>query len=171
MNKESRIKNSAWHHARDSCFQILNSRLQRGQSLFEVVIAIAVTAIIVVALVSLTSSAVRNATFSRNNTLASRYAQEATEWLRGQRDGDVDDFMNKSLIPTWCLSNLSWNQSGTCANNNVIPGTLFVRQVNFIRTTVSGKVLVEARLRVSWQDTQGNHEVVSSTQFADWRQR
>jgi Tfp pilus assembly protein PilV len=143
----------------------------RGQSLFEVVIALAISALIIVALVSLASNSIRNATFSRNNTLASRYAQEATEWLRGERDNDINLFMTNVIIPTWCLKDLSWAQSASCANNDFVPGTPFVREVDFTLTTIGGKNLVEAAIKVSWEDAQGVHEVNSSTQFTDWRQR
>lgn len=143
----------------------------KGQSLFEVVVSIAVAALIIVALVSLASNSIRNATFSRNNTLASKFAQETTEWLRGQRDADINLFRTNVQIPTWCMQDLTWLQSGACNNNDFIPGTPFIREVNFSQTLISGKDLITAEVKVYWNDSQGYHEVVSSTQFTDWRQR
>ena len=44
--------------------------MQSGQSLFEVVFAIAVVAIIISGVVALSATTVRNSSFSRNNALA-----------------------------------------------------------------------------------------------------
>ena len=146
-----------------------------GQSLFEVVIAIAISALIIVALVSLVSSAVRNATYAKNNTLATRYSQEATEWLRGQRDNDIDLFVTNAATPVWCLKDLSWSQSTECGESDFISGTPFIRNAAFGIGTIIvdgvNKTLIEADVIVFWEDSQGIHEVKSATNFTDWRER
>lgn len=143
---------------------------QKGQSLFEVVVAIAISAIIIVALVSLTTNSIRNATYSRNNTLASRHVQDVVEWLRGQRDNNSPVFAEKILTPVWCFDEIGWIQSGVCQSGDVIPGTTFTRQVEFTPPG-AGSSVTTANIRVSWEDSQGFHEVVSTTNFSDWRQR
>ena len=70
----------------------------KGQSMFELVIAIGVSALIIVILVSLVSSALQNAAFAKNETLAGKYAENATEWLRGQRDKSTDVFLTEINI-------------------------------------------------------------------------
>ncbi len=145
--------------------------LEKGQSLFEAIVALAISALIIVAVVSLVSNSIRNSSFSRNKTLASRYAEQATEWLRGQRDSDITTFSNNALTSTWCINNLSWAQSGACGGSDVIQGTPFSRQVLFSINTVGGKDVIEADVIVFWTDSQGYHEVRSATNFADWRQR
>ena len=69
---------------------------QSGQSLFELVVAIAISALIIVAMVSLAVNSIQNSNFAKNKALASSYAQEAMEWLRGQRDSGVDAFISKA---------------------------------------------------------------------------
>ncbi len=143
----------------------------RGQSLFEVVVALAISALIIVALVALVSSAIRNATYSKNNSLAASFAQEATEWLRGERDNDANTFLANTQTPVWCLPDLNWDIPGTCISENAIPGTPFIRQVSFAVSQAGGKTVIEANVTVSWQDSQGSHQVASATNFTDWRQR
>lgn len=143
----------------------------RGQSLFEVVVALAISAIIIVSLVALVSSAIRNATFSKNKTLAARYAQEATEWLRGQRDSDPALFFERAASGTYCMASLSWD--GGCGESDKISDTSFERKITFEEppdSTVEKKVL-QADIVVTWSDSQGDHEVRSVTDFTDWRQR
>src|SRR4030043_2346790 len=104
----------------------MTKKMEKGQSLFEIVLALAIATLIVVALVALASSAIRNSTFAKNKALATRYSQEATEWLRGERDTNWDIFATKALTPTWCLPSLSWMSAsvGTC-DNEYISNTLF----------------------------------------------
>lgn len=144
---------------------------EKGQSLFEVLVALTISVLVIVTLVSLVNTSIRNTTFSKNKTIASRYAQEATEWLRGQRDSDTANFRSRALTATWCLRDLNWSQSGSCGATGQITGTPFTRQVSFISNVISGKSVIEANVSVTWSDGQGAHEVRSSTNFSDWRER
>ena len=145
--------------------------MNKGQSLFEVVVALAISALIIVALVSLVSNSIRNATFSRNKNQAASLAQAATEWLRAQRDSDIATFMTNIQTPSWCFKDLAWTVNGPCGATDNVPDTIFLRQVNFASTVSAGKTIVEADVVVSWTDSQGLHEVTSATNFTDWRQR
>ena len=153
-------------------------KLNSGQSLFELVMAIGVSALIIVVLVSLVNNALQNATFSRNETVAARYAQAGTEWLRAQRDNRIDVFMtNATSAPrSWCLkdeslSDTSWNKHSSCGSGDTVGTTIFTRQVDFSTATVSGKTIIIANVKVNWTDSKGTHNVNSATQYSDWRQR
>lgn len=158
--------------------------MNKGQSLFEVVVSIAISALVIVALVALVSGGIRNADFAKNNSLAGVYAQQATEWLRGQRDTNIASFITyatNSEDPTspavWCLPVLSWSQpsvSQACQPENVdnyIFGTSLLRQVTFNIGTEDSKTIIDTDVSVSWTDAQGLHEVKSTTKFSDWRER
>jgi len=133
-------------------------KVKLGQSLFEVVVAIGVAAVIVVALVSLVTRSIRNATFSKNKSLAASYAQEASEWLRGERDNNLIVFLQKSATGlTYCLPTADWPVSaGGCGSANFIQDTQFLRSVTFSRTWVvvngSNKDIITADIRVSWNE-------------------
>lgn len=148
--------------------------LQRGQSLFEVVLALGVIAAITVGIVSLTVSSIRNAAFSKNKTLAGRYAQEAIEWLRSERDKNFTVFKTRVQTPPlkWCLTgpDLNWNKHSACGVSDYISGSppLF-REVTFSGSTISGSTIIRASVRVYWTDAQGAHEVTSTTLFSDWK--
>ena len=145
---------------------------QEGQSLFEIMLALAVSTLIIVAIVSLASNAIRNTTYSRNKTLATRFSQEATEWLRGERDADFTVFETRALIPLYCLPSLSWATSsiGSCSSGQEIVNSIFRREVTFATSLVNGKTLIQAGIKVYWTDGQGQHEVRSVTNFSDWRE-
>lgn len=144
-----------------------NFLFSKGQSLFEVVTALGVITIIVVALVALASSSIHNSNFSKDKSLATRYSQEATEWLRGERDTNWEIFSTRAATPTWCLPSLSWAEAsvGSCSDD-YISNTLFQRQVSF--NTTDAKT-IEVSVVVSWEDSKGLHEVASATTLTDWR--
>ena len=154
--------------------KLKTKNLQLGQSLFEVVLALGVITAITVGIVSLTVNAMRNAAFSKNKTLAGRYAQEATEWLRSQRDTNFDTFADGNHVGTSprCFPTLGWGgRVGSCLATDNISGTPLFRIITFSSTAPSGKIIIQADIKVYWTDAQGYHEVRSATSFSDWRQR
>lgn len=150
---------------------------QKGQSLFEIVVALAISTLIIVALVALASTSIKNSTYSRNNTVASRYVQQTIEWLRSERDGDWESFYTRGIgNPNVCLLDLDWNSSFVapkCMEDQTITGTFFYREITFIpgSVTVGGVVknYMDVLVKVYWLDGQGSHEVSSTARFSDWR--
>lgn len=153
-----------------------------GQSLFEVVVALAVISVVIVGLINVTTISIRNTSFSRNNTSATRLAQEATEWLRGERDAGWTTFItNAHNSSVYCLNSLIWN-SGNCLTNETIQGN-FYRQVSFLcyinspptpptlppACNTIGVNIVEANVSVVWTDAQGSHTVSTPTQLTKWK--
>lgn len=144
-------------------------KYNEGQSLFEVILALALTTLIIVALVSVVTNSIKNASYARNKTYATRYTQEATEWLRGQRDTDWDVFYANVIAcpPPYeqCLDTLDWPNCDVCSESEYI-GKIFKREVVFSAIT-SDSVAVE--VKTFWTDSQGIHEVRSNTILTDWR--
>lgn len=89
-----------------------------GQSLLEVIVVIAVGVIIVGALVFATISSLRSANFAKNQTQATKLAQEGIERARvgRNRNGNITGFvLGGGSVETWADSDL-WNNflSGSC---------------------------------------------------------
>lgn len=148
-----------------------NQFFNRGQSLFEVVFAIGISALIITAIVILATKAVSNSTFSKNKALAGRFTQETSEWLRGQRDANWDDLAEKAQTPTWCLPSLDWGLAkvGICgATDTISSNSNFSRELNFIVIDAQN---IESKVKVYWQDGQGLHEVSTVTNYTDWRRQ
>lgn len=145
--------------------------MKKGQSLFEVIISIGIAALILTAIVAASTLSVRNTTSSRDNTQANRYVQEATEWLRSQRDADWLTFQAKAGLggTVYCMNSLSFSSPGNCTAGSVIANTIFTREstLSLTTTNVAGDT-VEVLTAVSWQDSQGAHDVSVSTRFTDW---
>lgn len=70
-------------------YQLITNN-SKGQTLIEVVIVIAVMVIVVSALTFATIASLRNAQFAKNQSLATKWAQDGIEKVRSIRDRDVD---------------------------------------------------------------------------------
>lgn len=143
------------------------SASNRGQSMFELLVAVFVIGITLVALVGLIARSVSDATFSRERTQAAKYTQEAVEWLRVQRDQDWGVFRGRGTPggADFCLETLAWTAGASCGE---IPGTQFTRRVTLISNPTNPD-LVEARVVTSWSDSAGVHESRVTTYFTNWR--
>jgi len=145
--------------------------LYSGGSLFEVVLALGVMTLITVGIVILTTHTVRNSSFSRNKNLASKYALEAIEWIRSERDKNINSFVNNAANPLYCLDSLTWTNVGACSSNEFISESIFLRNLRLETALISGKSEISATVIVSWTDAQGYHESRSTTTFSDIRER
>lgn len=160
---------------------------ESGQSLFEVVVALGVMALLVIGLVGVSTSSVRNTTFSTNTTTATNYAQDTSQWLRNQSDSSWSTFENNVIASTtYCLNNdpSDWTNTGACASTEIIASTVFTRQVSFTCSTNKGVTLavgtcvaanratinaIQANITVSWTDGQGTHNVNVSNLLTNWK--
>lgn len=148
---------------------------KKGQSLFEVVIAIAVTGITLVAIIGLVGSTINNSSFSRDRTLAARHTSQAYEWLRLRRDQDWGDFLSWTS-PTgkiYCLNNLpdypTSPSTGACSGTQTIPGTPFYREMILTYDQLTDPNSVDIEISTTWTDSSGLHESRVSTTLTNWR--
>ena len=67
-------------------------RLQQGLSFIEVLIFVSVLSLIFLAIAYATSQSIKQTKFNEQKLLATRYAEELEEWLRGQKEEDWNTF-------------------------------------------------------------------------------
>lgn len=148
----------------------------RGQTLFELVIALGVGTLIVTSIVALVTASLRNSNFAKNKTEANKYTQEALEWLRSEKERDWAGFWARSANPSfWCLVTPSWPGSqGQCSGSQYITGTSFIRQVNLdqdqIDTDGNGTKdtdIVITTVTVSWDEGGRTHKSEATTQLGN----
>jgi|SRR3989344_4268006 len=146
-----------------------------GQSLLEVVVAISVVVLVLATMISAISYALSNAQYARNKALATKYAQEAVEWLRTQRD--VDWYAFYGYAGSWpdgnhyCLSSLAWTNIDPCISteaNDKIPGTPFLRDLTFTQSQ-SLTDRTEIAITVSWPQGTQTPTVMVNTYLTKWK--
>ena len=135
--------------------------MKRGQSLFEVVVAVAAIGLVLTAVVGIAVVSIRNSNFSKNRSRATRLGQDAVEWMRGERNEDEEVFSGK-VGNTYCMIVPGWNNPGACTSTDAPIEGIFTRQVALSGS--ADEVVVD--VSVSWTDAQGMHSSKISTIFA-----
>lgn len=139
-----------------------------GISLVEVIVAINIIAVIFFAAAFASASSLRAAKESQNRILATRYAEELEEWMRGEKENDWSTFEDRSSAApgtTYCFSSttLSWPTSGTCGSSFAL-GSKFKREAKL----VDGGTYVEVEISTYWNNGQLESVVPIDTIFSPW---
>ena len=158
-----------------------NNNFEKGQSLVEVVVALSIAVLIVIAFTNATLVAVRDAQFAKNQNQATRIAQRSLELIRAVRDQDneVDSGTWNSL---WGSSSLN---SGKCYILNETDATLtsatncndtsdqqidsvFKRKIRLTNSpSTPGKI--DVYVKVYWTDGRGTHASETTTLLTNWQ--
>lgn len=134
---------------------LLPKKKDLGQTLFEVVVAVSVAVLVITGILTAIVLSSANAEFARRQAEATRYAQEAIEWLRAERDRGWSSFASRAQTPAWCLKTLSWDTQVPCRPNDsddMIADTSYWREVRFERINDNQYGVT---VTVSWQDAKG----------------
>ena len=154
----------------------------RGMSLLEILLALGVVAMVLVAMVKIAVLSVGSSTYARQQAVATRYATEGLEWVRSQRDRlGWDLFYDKisSRSFGYCLSTLDWNGgepsegSATPCGAGVI--TVVGGDSEFTRylmvEVITANDSVEVVSKVSWNDSRGTHASQATQRITRWQSR
>jgi len=145
------------------------SSFKKGQSMFELLVAVFAVGFTLVALIGLVGRSVGNSAFGKERSQAARFTQEAIEWLRSERDRDWMVFYNRSSSSgvCYCLKSLDW-VSTSCSTCENIQG-VGMRRITTLRSL--GPNNVQAEVVTTWTDATGGHESRVTTYFTNWRTR
>lgn len=127
--------------------------MRNGLMLVEVVLALAVAMVVMVALVQLSTRSIKNSDFSKNQAEATSYANQGMEWIRAKRVGmgwyGTSGFSGKADASgtKYCLgSSMDWTVGQPCS----ITGTIYTRGATL--TFVPGSPeRVKADVTVIWE--------------------
>ena len=149
----------------------LSQHRNQAFTLIEVVIFIAISSIILITIVSLSISVIRQTTTSHHKLYAARYADELAEWLRIQKEISWQDFYTVTQFhypsnTVYCVNSditltsdlISLLQSGHCPDYNGIslPNSgpkIYKRTITFQPQPVrDNKKSVKGTVRVEWRE-------------------
>lgn len=149
---------------------------QRGQSLLEVVISVAIAAILAIALVTTTLITQRTSQSAKNNTEAAKLVQEEIEQIRVFRDRNgYDALVNGNCFivdTTTSMGEIEWHlYSASCPELKQLDKIAFYRKLSIEDVssdpTRNTKLV---RVEVSWDDPKGAQSVESETILSRWQQ-
>lgn len=148
---------------------------QFGQILIEAILALGITMFIITGIVVALISSLNNSTFTKNQNLASAYAQEGIDIARNQKDSDYATFSALGTpSTTYCL--VAGDKTIDSADKKIAPCSkingLFVREIVISQggSPCGTSVLVSSS--VTWTDTRCKagtqcHKVELNSCFSD----
>lgn len=141
---------------------------QKGVSIIEVLIATSILSMVFLAASYATTLSLSRTKYNQDRILASRYADELEEWMRGEKETNWATFVARSSASpgtTYCFNSttLSWPTSGDC-------GTTFGLVNRFKREAVlvGTGTQVDVEITVEWQDGANTYSIPIDTVYALW---
>ncbi len=122
----------------------------RGQSLIEVIVALALIAAVVLGLVKVTITSVNNAGFARDQRTATKYAQEGIENARKSKEETPVTFWAKSGLQT----------AETLGK--------FTRGITYTPNDAQNPSSMTILVEVPWIDSKGEHQSSLQTNLTKW---
>ena len=130
------------------------NKTKKGFSLIEVLVFTSVLGLFFVAAISVTTFNLKNMKIQEHKILATRYAEEAVEWLREEKEDDWSVFITRGSGGgnTYCLNSGSFDwTAGSCETCSLGTPVIFKREL--IITNLGTPVdQVEGLVTVYWQD-------------------
>ena len=133
------------------------NKYESGQSLIEILLALALAVVVITGITFGVTSSLKNATFSKNQNLASSYAQEGMEIVRGIRDRSLNVFTSLPGGPNQCLAQNSTTlvpRSGPDCNGEGNVG-IFIREITLNNNSsdcTTGANNTKVTVQVKWSD-------------------
>ena len=112
------------------------SARQGGQLLLEAVVAMAIVGIIITGIVVALNYSVNNSIISKDQNIATNYAQEGLDIVRNMKDSDFASFA--ALNGAYCLASGTVPVSGTCNPIGGVGGK-FTRQIYVYQDGIDGR--------------------------------
>ena len=133
-------------------------------SLVEVLVFVVVLGLFFVAAMSVVTFNVKNMKIQEHKIIATRYAEEAVEWLRQEKEDDWSKFILRSSSDTYCVNgSLDWIEidSNPCIDYDL--GSIYKRGVAI--SYIPGSEQVNTVVTVEWKDMGTDLEVKIRTVF------
>ncbi len=150
----------------------MNQAKNNGFSLVEVLVFVTILSIFFVVAATITTASLRNMKINEHKILATRYGEELLEWLRGEKEADWNNFVNRSSIngTTYCFPNSPINNwpttTGNCSSFNGLNPSIYKRELTL--STATGGNQVNIFINVSWQEGSDTYSVPINTVFTIW---
>lgn len=138
---------------------------RRGQTILEVILALAIIVVVLVGLVRIATVAVRNTSSSQSEALTARYGTEVSEWLKSNRDNLGWVRFASNLAPyqilnkKWCLTgplipNDNFQNSFTSSCGYIQGTNNLTRTVQISQTTKlsSRDQSIDFTIDITWND-------------------
>lgn len=151
----------------------IHIKSKNGMTLLEVLIIVTLLTLVMLGVAQLISMSLKGAKLNQEKILATRYADELQEWLRGEKEAEWSTFAGKASETgrTYCFNNvsLSWPSIGNC-NNVYGLYDMYKREVILTSSEdASGDVVkVELQINVNWNNGGNEYSIPIDSVLTPW---
>lgn len=145
---------------------------QSGMTLLEVLIFTTMITLIFLTIASATTQSIKKTMYNQQKIIATHYAEEAQEWMRGEKESDWSVFSARSDA-TYCLNSTisTCDASGSCWDNRAAcPVTDYSLGGHYKRSSVltTNGSRIDVITTVEWIEGSNTYSVPISTTFSRW---
>ncbi|MBP9797565.1 type II secretion system protein [Candidatus Woesebacteria bacterium] len=146
--------------------------LQKGMTLLEVLIFVTMITLIFITIASATTQSIKKTIYNQQKIIATHYAEEAQEWMRGEKESDWAIFSARS-DETYCLNAgiTACNAAGSCWDSRAACGaTDYSLGGKYKRSSVltTNGSRIDVITTVEWVDGSNTYSVPINTTFSRW---
>ncbi len=128
---------------------LLINNNKKGQTIIEGVVALSAIIVVLTAISIATITSLNNSQFIKNQSLASKLAQQTMEGFRYVRNNDPNTFFNVYVSNSYCMNAAGTLSAPPCAADNY-SGASFVRAVNFTSSSPYCSNGTQVEIKISW---------------------
>ncbi|PIU36904.1 hypothetical protein CO005_00505 [Candidatus Roizmanbacteria bacterium CG_4_8_14_3_um_filter_34_9] len=136
-----------------------------GFTLIEVLVFVTVLSLFFISAVTITTFSLRNLKIQEHKIIATRYAEESSEWVKQEKEDDWQVFASHNGT-NYCLNSLSWT-NGLCSTYSLGTPGFFKRDLIL---SISGNPTdkITTVLTVSWLENGVNQNVILKSVYNLW---
>lgn len=157
----------------------MKQKQKRGQTIVEVIIAIAVVSVVITAVAAVISVSLQNTSRAKANVIGTKFTQEGIEYFRAQRNLMGWEFFLMTLSQPgssvdYCLATLPYSTNDGLAAVPNRPCTLmefadshnmYKRNAQVILETINGQETVTVTVTTVWPDSDHTAKSTATVQF------
>ncbi len=139
---------------------------KKSFSLIEVLVFTAVLGLFFVAAISVATFNFKNMKIQEHKILATRYAEEAVEWVKQEKEDDWTEFITHGTLSgrPYCFNSINWDSPSPPACDDYGLNNIYKREL-LIKNSHNPVDQVDVTITVSWQDMGTNLSVQIKSVF------
>jgi type II secretory pathway pseudopilin PulG len=146
--------------------------MKKSFTLIEVLVFISIVALFFVTAAAVSVATLRNMIINEHKIVATRYAEELSEWLRSEKEADWNLFytnVSACGLTARCFTSVAGSEdqawTNSCNPNCTLIDNLYSRTVDFT-AVVGPPPQVNVTVKVSWQELGNTYTVPIKTGFS-----
>lgn len=127
--------------------------MKKGQALIEILMAVAIAAVVLVALAGMGTKSTSNSGFSSRQTQATSYAQQIMNYFKTARQDGWNTISSTYTAGTYCYNGTTIASGSWCS----IPNTEYTNSIAVTRSTVGANTPepIGVTVKVRWYEGKG----------------